>query len=56
MFKRLWVQIEAPYTECTRDFFTLICSKNCIVRLKRPKINEKETGVVPIVNMSGNDQ
>ena len=22
--------------------FTLICCKNCIVRLKRPKINEKE--------------
>ena len=27
-------------------FFTLICCKNCInVCLKRPKINEKETGV-----------
>ena len=47
MFKRLWVQIEAPYTECTRDFFTLICSKNCIVRLKRPKIKEKEAEVGP---------
>ena len=26
-------------------FFTLICYKNCIVCLKRPKINEKEAGV-----------
>ena len=26
-------------------FFTLICCKNCIVCLKRPKINEKEAGV-----------
>ena len=29
-------------------FFTLICCKNCIVCLKRPKINEKEAGVGPI--------
>ena len=28
-------------------FFTYICSKNCIVCLKRPKINEKESGVGP---------
>ena len=28
-------------------FFTLICCKNCIVCLKRPKINEKEAGVGP---------
>ena len=28
-------------------FFTLICCKNCIVSLKRPKINEKEAGVGP---------
>ena len=49
MFKRLWVQIEAPYTEWTRGFFTLICSKNCIVRLKRPKINEKEAEVGPFL-------
>ena len=26
-------------------FFTLICCKNCIVCLKRPKINEKESGM-----------
>ena len=30
-----------------RHFFTWICSKNCIVCLKRPKINEKEAGVGP---------
>ena len=29
-------------------FFTLICCNNCIVCLKRPKINEKEAGVCPI--------
>ena len=28
-------------------FFTFICCKNCIVCLKRPKINEKEAGVGP---------
>ena len=28
-------------------FFTLICCKNCIVCLKRPKIIEKEAGVGP---------
>ena len=27
------------------DLFKLICCKNCIFSLKRPKINEKETGV-----------
>ena len=27
--------------------FTLICCKNCIVCLKRPKINENEAGVGP---------
>ena len=26
-------------------FFTLVCCKNCIVSLKRLKINEKEAGV-----------
>ena len=26
-------------------FFTLICCKNCIVCLKRPKINKKEAGI-----------
>ena len=29
-------------------FFTFICCKNCIVCLKRPKINKKEAGVGPI--------
>ena len=28
-----------------RNFFTFICCKNCIVCLKRTKINEKEVGV-----------
>ena len=30
-------------------FFTFICCKNCNVCLKRPKINEKEAGVGPIL-------
>ena len=42
MFKRSWVQIPAPYSEWTWHFFTLICYKNCIICLKRPKINKKE--------------
>ena len=29
--------------------FTLIFSKNCIVCLKRPKINDKEAGVGPFL-------
>ena len=29
-------------------FFTLIFCKNCIVSLKRRKINEKEAGVGPV--------
>ena len=28
-------------------FFSLICFKNCIVCLKRPKINKKKAGVGP---------
>ena len=32
------------------QFFTLICCKNCIVYLKRPKINEKEAGAGPFKN------
>ena len=27
-------------------FYTLICCKNCNLCLKRPKINEKEAGIV----------
>ena len=34
----------APYW-MDMTFFTLICCKNCIVCLKRPKISEKEAGV-----------
>ena len=48
MFERLLVRIPAPNTGWTfGHFFTLICCKNCIVCLKRPKINEKEAGVGP---------
>ena len=43
-----WVQIPAPYTVWTfGHFFTLICSKNCIVCMKRPIINKKVAGVGP---------
>ena len=52
MFQRSWVQIPAPYTGWT--FFTFICCKNCIVCLKRPKINEKEAGVGPLKKESTN--
>ena len=31
-------------------FFTYICCKNCNVCLKRPKINEKEAGIGPLLN------
>ena len=34
-----------PYTGWTWHFITLICLKDCVVCLKRPKINEKEAGV-----------
>ena len=48
MFERSWVWIPVPYTGWPNGhFFTLICYKNCIVCLKRPKINEKEAGVGP---------
>ena len=30
-------------------FFTLICCKNCIACLKRPKINKKEAGFGPFL-------
>ena len=46
-FFRSWVRILATNNEWHLDIFTLICCKNCIVCLKRPKINEKEAGVVP---------
>ena len=45
-FEWSWVWIPAPYTGWTfGNFFTLICCKNCIVCLKRPKTNKKEAGV-----------
>ena len=48
MLERSWVRIQVLYTGWT--FFTLICCINCIVCLKRPKINEIEAGVWPIKN------
>ena len=32
-------------------FFTYICCKNCLVCLKRPKINEKEARVGPFKHL-----
>ena len=46
-FERSWVRFPAQDTGWTWHFFTLICCKNCIVCLKRPKINEKEARVGP---------
>ena len=37
MFQRSWVRILATQNGWTWHFFTLICCKNCIVCLKRPK-------------------
>jgi len=45
VFERLLFWIPALHTGWTWHFFTLICCKNCIVCLKRPKMNEKEAGV-----------
>ena len=36
-------------------FFTYICCRNCNVCLKRPKINEKETGEGPFFNNKKNN-
>ena len=36
-------------------FFPLICSINCIVCLKSPKINKKEAGVGPIFKKNDGD-
>ena len=43
MLRRSWVKIPALDTRWT--FFTFICRKNCVVCLKRPKINKKKPGV-----------
>ena len=48
-FQRSWVWIPAPDTGWTWHFFTLICCKNYIVCLKRPKTNEKEAEVGPFL-------
>ena len=50
MFKRSWVWIPAPYTGW--KFFTLICCKNWIVCLKRPKINKKRPGLACLICLS----
>ena len=34
-------------------FFTLICCKNCIVCLKRPKINKKRPGLAQFLKNNG---
>ena len=48
MLQRAWVRILDQYTVWTFwHFFTLIFCKNCIVCLKRQKINEKEDRVGP---------
>ena len=44
-----WVWILAPYTGWTLHFLTMICCWNCIVCLKRPKINKKEARVGPFL-------
>ena len=36
------------------EIFTVICCKNCIVCLKRTKINEKEAGVGPFFKKQTN--
>ena len=52
MLERSWVRIPVPYTWWTfPHFFTLICCKNCIECLKRPKINEKEAGWPILLNV-----
>ena len=45
-FQRSWVRFPVLYTGWT--LFTLICSKNCKVCLKRPKINKKRGRCWPI--------
>ena len=45
MFERSWVKILDGH-----NFFTMIGCKNCIVGLKRLKINEKEAGVGPFLS------
>ena len=40
---------ESRYRILDGHFFTYICCKNCIVCLKRPKMNEKVAGVGPFL-------
>ena len=52
MFERSWVQIPVLYTGWTRHIFRLICCENCIVCLKRPKINKKRPGFAQFLKKS----
>ena len=54
MFERSRVWIPAPYTGWWWHFFTLICCKNCIVCLKRPKINKKRAILKKTFNLTKN--
>ena len=45
MFERWWVRIPSPYTAWTMHFSHWFVVKNCIVYLKRPKINKKMLGL-----------
>ena len=44
IFKRPWVRIQVLCNGWIWYLFTLICCKNCIVCLKRPKISKKRPG------------
>ena len=46
-FQRSWVRIPVPYTGWTGHFSHWFVVKNCIVCLKRQKINKKEAGIGP---------
>ena len=55
MCERSWVWIPPPFTRWTWHIFTLICCKNCIACLKRPKINKKEAGVAHLKKITYRD-
>ena len=50
MFRRLWVQIPAPYPGWT--FSTFICCKNCNVCLKKTKINKESPAMAHLKNVN----
>ena len=49
MLERSWVRILAPYRMDITFFHINLFLKNCILYLKRPKINAKEAGVGPFL-------